>query len=135
MGITVDLDQQTSDVFYGGNQETDTPWLFTTANLVGWVGRPTPSQFIIPMVKSHGVWNGSKYANPALDAAADAYDAATDPAERKKQAEIIARALHEDVPVIITVWSGAVRAYRSDRVRGLRAHPSAFLDLTTVSRA
>ncbi|ETA03725.1 hypothetical protein ThrDRAFT_00668 [Frankia casuarinae] len=87
------------------------------------------------MVKSHGVWNGSKYANPALDAAADAYDAATDPAERKKQAEIIARALHEDVPVIITVWSGAVRAYRSDRVRGLRAHPSAFLDLTTVSRA
>ncbi|MCK9878134.1 ABC transporter substrate-binding protein [Frankia sp. Ag45/Mut15] len=134
VGITVDLDQQTSDAFYGGNQETDTPWLFTDANLVGWAGRPTPSQFIIPMVKSHGVWNGSKYANPALDAAADAYDAATDPAERGRQAEIIARALHEDVPVIVSAWAGAVRAYRSDRVKGLRAHPSAYLDLTTVSR-
>ncbi len=135
VGITVDLDQQTSGAFYGGDQNTDTPWLFTTANLVGWAGRPTASQFIIPMVKSQGVWNGSKYANPIVDAAAAAYDAATDPAERKKQAEIIAQALNEDVPVIVSVWNGAVRAYRSDRVKGLRAHPSAFLDLTTVTRA
>ncbi|EIV96231.1 ABC transporter substrate-binding protein [Frankia sp. QA3] len=135
VGITVDLDQQPSDKFYGGNQDTDTPWLFTTANLVGWAGRPTPSQFIIPMVKSHGVWNGSKYANPALDAAANAYDAATDPAERKKQAGIIARALNEDVPIIVNVWNGAARAYRSDRIKGLRSHPSGFLDLTTVTRA
>ncbi|WP_250286593.1 ABC transporter substrate-binding protein, partial [Frankia sp. CiP1_Cm_nod2] len=135
VGITVDLDQQTSGAFYGGDQTTDTPWLFTTANLVGWAGRPTASQFIIPMVKSQGVWNGSKYTNPAVDAAATAYDAATDPAERKKQAEIIARALNEDVPVIVSVWNGAVRAYRTDRIRGLRAHPSAFLDLTTVTRA
>ncbi|WP_131771135.1 ABC transporter substrate-binding protein [Candidatus Protofrankia californiensis] len=135
VGITVDLDQQTSGAFYGGDQNTDTPWLFTTANLVGWAGRPTASQFIIPMVKSQGVWNGSKYANPVVDAATAAYDAATDPAERKKQAEIIVRALNEDVPVIISVWNGAVRAYRTDRVKGLRAHPSGFLDLTTVTRA
>ena len=89
-GITVELDQRTSDEFYAGDQAVDTPWLFTPANLVGWAGRAVPTQFIIPMVKTGAVWNGSKYANPALDAAADAYDATTDDAEKKKQAEIIA---------------------------------------------
>ncbi|MGY5011792.1 ABC transporter substrate-binding protein [Streptomyces sp. 900105755] len=134
VGITVDLDQRSSKEFYGGDQAKDTPWLFTTANLVGWAGRPVPSQFIIPMVKSDGVWNGSKYANKALDAAAEAYDAATSDAERRKQAEIIAEALHEDVPIVIAYWSGAARAYNSGRFRGVQAHPSQYVDFTTVSR-
>ncbi|MGW3129479.1 ABC transporter substrate-binding protein [Streptomyces sp. NPDC001123] len=134
VGITVDLDQRSSKEFYGGDQAKDTPWLFTTANLVGWAGRAVPSQFIIPMVKSNGVWNGSKYANKALDAAAEAYDAATSDAERRKQAEIIAKALHEDVPIVIAYWSGAARAYDSGRFRGIQAHPSQYVDFTTVSQ-
>ncbi|MFD8217314.1 ABC transporter substrate-binding protein [Streptomyces sp. NPDC059697] len=132
-GITVDLDQRSSKEFYGGDQAKDTPWLFTTANLVGWAGRAVPSQFIIPMVKSDGVWNGSKYANKTLDAAADAYDAATTDAERRRQAEIIAKALHEDVPIVIAFWSGAARAYNSGRFRGIEAHPSQYVDFTAVS--
>ncbi|MFE4993467.1 ABC transporter substrate-binding protein [Streptomyces mirabilis] len=134
VGITVDLDQRSSKEFYGGDQAKDTPWLFTTANLVGWAGRAVPSQFIIPMVKSNGVWNGSKYANKALDAAAEAYDAATSDAERRKQAEIIAKALHEDVPIVIAYWSGAARAYNSGKFRGVQAHPSQYIDFSTVSR-
>ncbi|WP_413760838.1 ABC transporter substrate-binding protein [Streptomyces sp. MMBL 11-3] len=134
VGITVDLDQRSSKEFYGGDQAEDTPWLFTTANLVGWAGRAVPSQLIIPLVKSNGVWNGSKYANKALDAAAEAYDAATDDAERREQAELIARTLHEDVPIVVAYWSGAARAYDADRFRGIRAHPSQYADLTTVSR-
>ncbi|SHM62331.1 ABC transporter substrate-binding protein [Cryptosporangium aurantiacum] len=133
VGITVNLDQRTSAAFYGGNQETDTPWLFTTANLVGWAGRAVPSQFVSPMVTSKGVWNGSKYANPALDAALTAYDAAADDAERKKQAKIIATALHEDVPVVLTLWNGAVRAYNKRKFRGIEAHPSQYVDYTNVS--
>ncbi|MEV6986364.1 ABC transporter substrate-binding protein [Sphaerisporangium sp. NPDC051017] len=134
VGIEVTLDQRTSADFYGGDQAKDTPWLFTDANLVGWAGRAVPSQFIIPMVKSGGVWNGSKYANPALDEAAKAYDAATTDDERKKQAEIIAKALHEDVPVIVAVWSGAVRAYNGERFRGIAAHPSSYVDFSSVSQ-
>jgi len=133
-GITVDLDQRSSKEFYGGDQAKDTPWLFTTANLVGWAGRAVPSQFIIPMVKSDGVWNGSKYANKALDAAADAYDAATTDAGRRKQAEIIAKALHEDVPIVVAYWSGAARAYNSRAFRGVEAHPSQYVDFSGVSR-
>ncbi|MFC4588397.1 ABC transporter substrate-binding protein [Sphaerisporangium corydalis] len=134
VGIEVVLDQRTSAEFYGGDQAKDTPWLFTDANLVGWAGRAVPSQFIIPMVKSGGVWNGSKYANPALDAAAKAYDAATGDAERKAQAEIIAKALNEDAPVIITVWSGTVRAYNGRRFTGIAAHPASYVDFTSVSQ-
>lgn len=133
-GITVDLDQRSSNDFYGGDQAKDTPWLFTTANLVGWAGRPVPSQFITPMVKSGGVWNGSKYANKALDTAADAYDAATTDTERRAQAEIIAKALHEDVPIVVSYWTGAVRAYDSGKFTGVQAHPSQFVDFGSVSQ-
>ncbi|MEZ0076537.1 ABC transporter substrate-binding protein [Planotetraspora sp. GP83] len=132
VGIEVTLDQRTSAEFYGGDQEKDTPWLFSTANLVGWAGRAVPSQFIIPMVKSGGVWNGSKYANPALDAAADAYDAATTDTERKAQAEIIAKALNEDVPVVISVWAGAIRAHNGKKFAGISAHPSNYVDFSEV---
>lgn len=134
VGITVTLSQRTSAEFYGGDQRKDTPWLFTQANLVSWAGRPVPSQFIIPMVKSGGIWNGSKYANPALDAAADAYDSATTDAERKAKAEVIARTLNEDVPAIIAYWAGTVRAYNSRKVTGVHAHPSQAVDFSTVSR-
>ncbi|MEO3862063.1 ABC transporter substrate-binding protein [Acrocarpospora sp. B8E8] len=132
-GIEVKLDQRTSADFYGGDQEKDTPWLFTAANLVGWAGRAVPSQFIIPMVRSDGVWNGSKYANPALDEAARAYDAATTEEERRAQAAIIANALHEDVPVIISVWAGTVRAYNGTKFAGLQAHPASYVDFSEVT--
>ncbi|MEV6995879.1 ABC transporter substrate-binding protein [Streptomyces sp. NPDC093228] len=133
--IQVKLNELPSAQFYGGNQSSDTPWLFTDANLVSWAGRPIPSQFIAPMVTSHGVWNGSKYVNPAVDVALKAYDAATDAAERKKQAAVIAGALHEDVPVILAVWDGAVRAYNKGKFQGVTAHPSSFVDFGSVSQA
>lgn len=133
-GITVDLDQRSSNDFYGGDQAKDTPWLFTTANLVAWAGRAVPSQFITPMVKTGAIWNGSKYSNKALDAAADAYDSATTDDERRAQAEIIAKALNEDVPIVVSYWAGAVRAYNGKKFRGVEAHPSSYVDFGSVSR-
>ena len=133
-GITVELDQRTSDEFYAGDQAVDTPWLFTPANIVGWAGRPVPTQFIIPVVKSDGVWNGSKYNNPDLDAAADAYDAATTDDEKRKQAEFIATTLNEDTPIIISTWSAAVRPFKSSKWTGITAHPSSYVDFTNVAQ-
>jgi peptide/nickel transport system substrate-binding protein len=135
VGITVTLDQQSSQAFYGGNQSKDTPWLFTKANLVGWAGRAVPSALISPMVTSSGVWNGSKYRNPVLDKALLAYDAATSAADRKAQAEIIAKTLNEDVPVIVSLWEGAARAYDKSAFVGIEAHPSSYFDASDVSRA
>lgn len=132
--ITVELEELTSEEFYSGDQAVDTPWLFSAANLVGWAGRAVPTQFVIPMVKSDGVWNGSKYANPELDAAADAYDAATSDSDKKAQAKIIAQALHDDVPIIITTWSTAVRPYKSSKWTGITAHPSAYVDFASVQQ-
>jgi peptide/nickel transport system substrate-binding protein len=134
VGIDVTLDQQTSQAFYGGDQARDTPWLNTVANLVGWAGRPVPSQFVSPMVTSGGVWNGSKYANPKLDAALLAYDGATVDDVRRQQAKIIADALHEDVPVVLSLWNGAARAYNKARFTGIKAHPSSFVDFSAVSQ-
>jgi peptide/nickel transport system substrate-binding protein len=133
-GITVELDQRSAKEFYGGDQARDTPWLFSQANLVGWAGRAVPSQLVIPMVKSGGRWNGSKYANPALDAAADAYDSAGTDAARRAAAATVAKILREDVPVIVTYWSGAVRAYQGRRVRGVQAHPAQYVDFASVSK-
>ncbi|MGW6356811.1 ABC transporter substrate-binding protein [Streptomyces sp. NPDC055092] len=132
-GITVDLDQQSSAKFYGGDQKKDTPWLFATATLVG-SGRPVPSQLVAPIVTSDAVWNGAKYSNPKVDKAVKAYDAAKDEKERAAQAHIIAEALHEDVPLIVFYWGGAVRAYNSTKFTGIEAHPSQFVDFSGVSK-
>lgn len=133
-GIDVALDERGSAEFYGGDQASDTPWLFTPANLVAWAGRAVPGQFINPMVTTKGVWNGSKYANPRVDAAMKAYDAAGDDRTRRQEAEVIASALYEDVPVVISLWEGAVRAYNQAKFTGIKAHPSSYVDFSAVSR-
>lgn len=134
-GIEVELDQVTSDEFYAGDQETDTPWLFTQSNLVGWAGRAVPTQFINPMIKSDGVWNGSKYSNPDVDAAAEAYDTSTDDEDKRTQARIIAEAMLEDTPIIITTWSTVVRPFNSAKWVGITSHPSSYIELNDVAQA
>ena len=132
-GITATLDEQTSEAFYAGDP-AETPWLNSIATLVDWVSRPTPTQFVVPMVRSGGIWNGSKYANPELDAAADGYDAATDDETRRRHARAIAQILHVDVPIVITWWQPSVRPYGASW-RGITAHPAAFLDLRRAERS
>lgn len=112
-GFDVTPEEMQADVFYGGDQEVDTPWLFRPATLVGWVARPSPSQLVGPMVTSTGVWNSAKYANPALDEAAAGYDASLTDADRATHAHELATILNEDVPVIIPMWGGQARASRT----------------------
>lgn len=134
-GIEVELAQVTSDEFYAGDQESDTPWLFTQSNIVGWAGRAVPTQFINPMVKSGGIWNGSKYSNPVVDTAAETYDTSTDDEEKQAQARIIAEAMHDDTPIIITTWSTVIRPFNSARWTGITAHPSSYIELNDVTQA
>jgi peptide/nickel transport system substrate-binding protein len=132
-GITVSLEELTAEAFYAGGPQ-ETPWLNSAVTLVPWTTRTTPTQFVVPMVRTNGVWNGSKYASEDLDAAADGYDAAVDDAERRRRAHTIAELLHDDVPLVITWWAPAVRPYRTTW-RGIAAHPAQFLDVRSVERA
>jgi peptide/nickel transport system substrate-binding protein len=131
--ISVDLVEVTAEAFYAGEPE-ETPWLNRAVTLVPWTSRTTPTQFVVPMVRSNGVWNGSKYANDRLDAAADAYDAAVDDAERRRNARAIAQIMHDDVPIVVTFWSPAVRPYRTTW-RGITAHPAQYLDVRSAERS
>lgn len=134
-GIDVELAQVSSDEFYAGDQESDTPWLFTQSNIVGWAGRAVPTQFINPMIKSGGIWNGSKYSNPVVDAAAETYDTSTDDEEKREQARIIAEAMQEDTPIVITTWSTVIRPFNSAKWTGITAHPSSYIELNDVAQA
>jgi peptide/nickel transport system substrate-binding protein len=132
-GITVSLEELTSEAFYAGGPQ-ETPWLNSAVTLVPWTTRTTPTQFVVPMVRTNGVWNGSKYASEDLDAAADGYDAAVDDAERRRRAHTIAQLLHDDVPLVITWWGPAVGPNRKTR-RGIAAHPAQFLDVRYLEPA
>jgi peptide/nickel transport system substrate-binding protein len=132
-GITVGLEELTAEAFYAGELK-ETPWLNSTVTLVPWASRATPTQFVVPMVRSDGIWNGSKYANEELDAAADGYDAAVDDTERRGYAHTIAQLLHDDVPLVITWWASAARPYRRTW-RGIAAHPVEYLDVRSAERA
>jgi peptide/nickel transport system substrate-binding protein len=132
-GINVTLEELTTDVFYAGDPD-ETPWLNRTATIVPWTSRATPTQFVVPMVRSNGVWNGSKYANAELDAATDGYDATVDEESQRQEAHTIAQLLHDDAPIVITWWAPAIRPHRTTW-RGITAHPAQYLNLRAAEPA
>jgi peptide/nickel transport system substrate-binding protein len=128
-GFDVTAEEMPDDQFYGGDQEVDTPWLFRPATLVVWAGRPTPSQFIAPMLLSTGVWNGAKYNNPDFDAAAAAYDASETDADKAAQGKILAETMWEDCPAVITYWGGNARATK----KGFTGMDAGYFDVASVA--
>ena len=50
-GITVSLEELTSEAFYAGGPQ-ETPWLNSAVTLVPWTTRTTPTQFVVPMVRT-----------------------------------------------------------------------------------
>lgn len=130
VGIDVSLDVLSSEAFYAAGD--DSPWLNAPATAVGWAARAVPSQFLIPMIRSDGIWNSAKYNNPDVDELITALDETVDAAERTTTAEAIAETLRDEVPVVISVWQSSSRLVR-EGVDAFPPDPSFFIDVTRTS--
>jgi peptide/nickel transport system substrate-binding protein len=129
IGLNVTLNVMDQTAFYGSG--ANQPWLEVPFGIVDWAARSIPSQFLIPVMTSTGVWNSPHYKNPDLDALITQYNGELDKTKRQDLVNQIAKVSWDDVPVIVGYWQGGDRA-ASSKVHALAASPSSFLDLSST---
>lgn len=113
-GFDVTLDLLTSEQYYADGE--DSPWLNAPLTVTNWAVR-SPSQYIGLIFADGAAWNASHYANPALEAASQAFDSSTDEAERQARVDEIAGIQWNDLAVIVPTFSRA-EVLQNPRVEG-----------------
>jgi peptide/nickel transport system substrate-binding protein len=130
-GIDIDLNIMTYDDYYsavgGGDYNSTTPWLNAIGTITEYGFRGVPNLYLTAAYMSDGIWNASKYANPAFDAAAKTYLATAEIAAQRKATKRMAGLLLRDTPVITAYFlvftaasSSRVKNYQADSISQIR---------------
>ena len=137
-GIDIGLDVMTYDDYYsavgGGDYNSTTPWLNATATITEYGARGAPNLYLTSAYMTNGVWNASKYANAAFDAAARTYLSSAEIAAQRKATKKMAGLLLRDTPVI-TAYFLAFTAAGSTKVRNYAADPISHIRVAKTSLA
>jgi peptide/nickel transport system substrate-binding protein len=130
-GMDIDLNVMTYNDYYsavgGGDYNSTTPWLNAIATITEYGFRGVPNLYLTAAYMSNGVWNASKYANPAFDAAARSYLSTVEIAAQRKATKRMAGLLLRDTPVITAYFlvftaasSSKVKNYQADSISQIR---------------
>jgi peptide/nickel transport system substrate-binding protein len=106
-------------------------WDKTPFGLTYWSHRPLGVMLYDLAYRSGSVWNESKFANPAFDAALDGAMAILDPKARAVQMRAAETILREHAVMVQPFWAEKFTAV-SDRVIGHRVHPSDYFRMDRV---
>ena len=133
-GMDIDLEVMTGDDYYGGGADyaNTTPWLNRPATITEYGARGVPNLFMTAAYESDGVWNASKYRNPAFDALAKQFLSSADVKSQRAATKKMAGILLRDTPVItsyfityVTAGSSKVQNYQAEGLSHIRiAHTS-----------
>ena len=126
-GINVKIELQTQAQFYGADMNA--PWMTVPFGITDWAARATPSQFMIPMLTSDGVWNNTRFKNAEFDQLVAQYDATLDEASRRDIGVKLATIQTDETPLVLAYWIEVLRA-TTTQVQGVEANGAEFLDLT-----
>jgi peptide/nickel transport system substrate-binding protein len=127
-GINVKIQLMSYTQYYSGPGNNQ-PWLQAAMDITDWAPRAIPSQFILPMLTSTGVWNSSHWKNPQFDKLSLQYDATVDQASRSKIATQMATIQQDETPVIIAFWIDQLRAV-STKVHNVGGPGSVWIDFS-----
>lgn len=127
-GINLKLNQVTLTYWYGSGKNQ--PWLQAPMGITDWTFRGVPDQYFAAFV-TNGIWNSSKFSDPAFDAAVKGYLTTVDETKRREYAKTGATILMDATPAIIPYTISVNRAMRQN-VQGVTSDPAEFLDLTTA---
>ena len=128
-GIDISLEVQSSGEYYGGGADyyATTPWLNRPATLTEYGARGVPNLYLTAAYVTDGIWNASKYSNPAFDAAAKSYLSAAEISAQRKATKKMAGLLLRDTPVItdyfityVTAGSAKVQNYQAEGISQVR---------------
>jgi len=129
-GIQIKLDVMPQATYYGSG--SNQPWLEVPMGIVDWGARAVPSQVILPAYACGGIWNSSHWCDETFTNLARQLDATLDESLRRTIATQMATIQKDATPAVIAYWIEALRA-TSDRVGGVQADGTGFLDLTRAT--
>jgi peptide/nickel transport system substrate-binding protein len=108
-GITVDVEMESLDTFYGSQwcppadadwNPTDPPCVNASEfGIVDYGHRATPDVFLNAALKTKGIWNSSQYSSAEFDAAFTEFQTAVGVDAQKVACKKIETILNEDVPI------------------------------------
>jgi peptide/nickel transport system substrate-binding protein len=131
-GIDVGIEVMDVGKYYdaepaGADYFTTTPWLNRPCTLTEYGARGVPNIYLTRSYMSTGDWNASHYKNPAFDALARTYLAASEISAQRSATKKMAGILLRDTPVItdyfiryVTASSSKVRNYVPEGISHIR---------------
>jgi peptide/nickel transport system substrate-binding protein len=109
-GITVKLNIESQDAYYGKAQFGQSDWLDSPFAATDYGHRGVPNVLLAAPLKSGGTWNSSRFANKEYDALVGQYIAALDLQSQREVAGRIQRLLLDETPIIFSYFSNYLTA-------------------------
>lgn len=115
--IRVSIEVRPENAYYSSNE-----WFDVALGITGYGARPTPQQFLAEAYASDGLYNETRWNDPALDDLIAQAGQTVDPAARAAIFARIAQLFHDEGPIIIP-WFAPMLAATRDSVQGLDVNP------------
>jgi peptide/nickel transport system substrate-binding protein len=104
IGVTINLDVEAQDAYYGKGVFGQSDWLDGTMSLVDFGNRSVPNVFLTAPLTSTGTWNAAHFKDPAYDALVKQYVAASDLTTQHSISAKIEELLLEQTPIIFAYF-------------------------------
>ncbi len=132
IGVTLKLNIQAPNDYYGDATFGKSPWLDSTLSLVDYGHRSVPDVIANAALRSNGVWNAAHYKSPTYDKLFDDYSSQLDVQKQKAAVSQMQKLLLTDTPIIdpyFLNWLGATKK----GVQGVNLNPTGQLDVSRAS--
>ena len=100
IGITIDLNVESQDAYYGKAVFGQSDWLDSTMGITDYGHRGVPNVFLAAPLKSDGTWNAAHFKSAEYDGLVAQYVGALDLGTQRAVAGKIQRLLLDETPVI-----------------------------------
>jgi peptide/nickel transport system substrate-binding protein len=124
-GIDIKLNIQPQSTYFGSG--SNQPWLDVPMGIVDWGARGVPSQAILPLYTSTGIWNSPHWKDAQFDQLFTQLNSTLDESSRLQIAAQMAQVQNTQVPEIIGYWLSNLRITAAN-INGLAEGPADHID-------
>jgi peptide/nickel transport system substrate-binding protein len=127
-GMTVNILQQTSTVYYGDFTFGNSPWLDSTMGITDYGHRSVPNLFLGAPLLSDGTWNAAHFKNSTYDSLVKQFVAALDVQTQQGIAGQIETLLLDETPIMFLYFYDYLAA-TTKNVAGVEVTPMGHVQL------
>jgi peptide/nickel transport system substrate-binding protein len=114
IGVTIDLDIETSAAYYGKATFGNSDWLDGTMSLADYGHRSVPNVLLEAPLVSHGSWNAARFNDPTYNRLVQQFVATSDLQSQRQVAGKIQTLLLEQTPIIYAYFYDYLTATTSN---------------------